>query len=217
MGLRQEFALCGEPVHLRAPCAHTPKENYCKFTYWHVLSLRKMHTETERTWKTPHRDQKSTENSTQTVPWTEYQTQDSETHRTATILLLNARFFLMYVSSECYAGIRLHNIFVFHNDHHIRLVNHNAINSCCILATLGNLNLTNDRSCSCTGEEDQKNCQKNVKEYIIGGEKIPKNSDMLDFLLGCRGASHMPRSCSLMITLQGLFIVPNIHIWPDAG
>lgn len=39
-----------------------------------------------------------------------------------------------------------------------------------------------------------------------------KNSDLLNFSSGCRGLFQTPYCCSLIVTLQGLFVVPSVHV-----
>lgn len=65
----------------------------------------------------------------------------------------------------------------------------------------------------------------NVKEHIVGDVKLDentKNSDMLDFSLGCRGASRMPHRCLLIMShYKAMFVVPDVHnqaqCWKFAG
>lgn len=98
----------------------------------------------------------------------------------------------------CYAGIRLYNIFVFHNGQHGRLGKHSAIKSGC--GKTGNttsLTLTNRHSHACVsfGRKVKKLSiigTRNVKEGMVGvvksGEKIQNNLTCQTFRQGDMGA-----------------------------
>lgn len=84
-----------------------------------------------------------------------------------------------------YAGIRLHDIFVFHDGHHLRLSHHSAVMSCCVL--FGRLATTSLCPVWKEGQEFVfRGYRRDGRENNVGIVKLGEKSKNFDMLDVCR-------------------------------
>lgn len=115
---------------------------------------------------------------------------------------------LMLIQNLCNSGmkVRLHNIFVIQDGQYVILVNHSAINSCCVsLRDWRSLQVHHSCLCVLGREAGQKTA--NQGTHFIKKKKNT-NSGMLDFLFGNRWAYQDSTSLFFdYLTLWALYVL----------
>lgn len=119
-------------------------------------------------------------------------------------------------------GIRLHNIFVFHDDHHVSdlALDRNAVNSCPVLLTLQVwLWPIFIHILACLQGGESKLSIKATKGSCRTRQENTKNSDMLDFSSERRGVPQMLHRCFsnrfFLLSLMFIFDTEICRPWQN--